>query len=517
MIDLRNLRAVVATTALFAMGACSDLEVTNPNEPERDRALASGADVESLISSQFRSYWNLSQGDGDEIGSAASALDGMVGAIVSSSANDGTQYAHDLPARPLPNVKGDRWSTGFREPWLIQNRALAAIRSGLQAIAELSLEIGEPERLDAFAKLMQGLFHGQIALLYDRGFIIDEDVADVGALSLVPYDQVMTAARGYLAEARTIAGANSFSIPQGWLGPASYTSDDLVEIAHSYEARFMAQIARTPAERAAVNWAEVITHVNSGVTEDFGVELDGPGGIWGSDYKGQSGTGMSIGLEFLGPADQSGAFIAWENTPVLDRNAFDIDTDDRRITDGTPQGPGAYTVWRSFFSNQPERGTYYLSHYAGHWFFDLGDTGFGFAADISLQEQAFLVAEANIRLGNPAAALPMINDLRVSLGQLPPATVTGVSGARCVPRAIGPLTKASGLDEGACGDLLTTLIYEKRLTVFQLSVGSVFYDARGFGTLRTGRALHLPIPAEDLQILQIPNYSFGGGGEGSAS
>ena len=34
------------------------------------------------------------------------------------------------------------------------------------------------------------------------------------------------------------------------------------------------------------------------------------------------------------------------------------------------------------------------------------------------------------------------------------------------------------------------------------------------GTLRTGRALHFAIPAEDLQILQIPIYSFGGGGEG---
>ncbi|MCH7891578.1 MAG: hypothetical protein IH921_08755 [Gemmatimonadetes bacterium] len=79
MIDLRNSRslgAFVATTALFAMGACSELDVTNPNEPERDRALASGADVESLISGQFRSYWNLSQGSGDNDGSAAAALDG---------------------------------------------------------------------------------------------------------------------------------------------------------------------------------------------------------------------------------------------------------------------------------------------------------------------------------------------------------------------------------------------------------------------------------------------------------
>ncbi|NNF29433.1 MAG: hypothetical protein HKN73_19555 [Gemmatimonadetes bacterium] len=326
----------------------------------------------------------------------------------------------------------------------------------------------------------------------------------------------MMAARGYLAEARTIASANSFTTPVGWLGPATYTSDDLVRIAHSYEARFMAQVARDPAERAAVDWSEVMTHVDNGVTADFGVELDGPGGIWGSSYKGRSSLNFSVALSFLGPADQSGAYTVWESTAAADRTPFDIDTDDRRITDGTPQGPGLRSVWRSFFSNQPERGTYYLSNYSGQWFFDIGDTGFGFAPDISVQEMSFLTAEANIRLGNPDAALATINDERVSVGGLPAATVDGVSGARCVPRAVGPLQKASGLAEGDCGDLLTTLIYEKRMAVFQLTVGSVFYDARGFGTLRTGRAIHLPIPAEDLQLLGIPVYGFGGGGPGSA-
>jgi hypothetical protein len=517
MIDSRSLRAVAATTALLAMGACSDLAVTNLNEPERDRALASGADVESLISGQYRTYWNLAQGSGDYDGSAAAALDALAESIVSNSGNDGTQDAGNLPAAAIPNIVGYRWGRAFREPWLTQNRGLSAIRVGIRAIEELSLSISDGPRLDAFAKLMQGLFHGQIALLYDRGFIIDETVEDVGALELQPYGQVMAAARGYLAQARTIAQANSFSLPAGWLGPAGYSSADLVEIAHSYEARFMAQVARDPAERAAVDWNGVISHVNSGVTADFGVQLDGPGGIWGSPYKARSGVGMSIGLSFLGPADQSGAYIAWENTNAADRAPFDIDTDDRRITDGTPHGPGVLTVWRNFFSNQPERGTYYLSNYGGHWYFDIGETGFGFAPEISVQEMDFLVAEANIRLGDPAAALPTINASRMSLGQLPAATVDGVSGARCVPRAIGPLGKASGQAVGACGDLLTTLLYEKRLAVFQLTAGSVFYDSRGFGALRTGRAIHFAIPGEDLQLLDIPIYSFGGGGPGSAS
>jgi hypothetical protein len=402
----------------------------------------------------------------------------------------------------------------------VQNRGLAAIREGLQAATSLNLQFEEPERLQAFAKFMQGLFHGQIALLYDRGFVIDETVEDVGALPLVSYDQVMAAARGFLAQARTTASQNSFTIPAGWLGPASYSSADLVRLTHSYEARFMAQVARDPTERAAVNWSEVITHVDNGVTQDFGADLDGPGGIWGSPHKGRSGQGNSVGLSFLGPADQSGEYIAWENTPFGDRQAFDIDTDDRRINDGTLNGPGALVEWRSFFNNQPERGTYFLSNYSPLWYRDIDETGFGFAPEISVVEMEFLKAEANIRLGSPDLALPIINEQRTTLGQLPAATVDGVVGqTRCVPRSIGPLAKAnSSASIGDCGDLMTTLIYEKRMAAYLLTVGSIFYDARGFGVLRTGRAIHLPIPAEDLQLMPDEDiYSFGGGGPGSAS
>lgn len=518
MMERRSVRAmVVGATMLLAVAACTELEVTNPNEPERDRALSNAGDVESLISGQFRTYWDLAQGSGDGDGSPAAAMDALAESESSNSANDGTQDQGDLPPIAIPNEVGYRWGTWMRNPWLLQNRGLAAIREGLQAIDQLGLEIQEGPRLQAFAKFMQGVFHGAIALQYDQGWIIDETVDDVAGLSLVPYGQVMNAAIGYLAEARAIAEANSFTLPDGWLGPGTYSSDELVRLTHSYQARFLAQVARDPAERAAVDWAQVLSHTENGIIEDFGIELDGPGGVWGSPYKGRSSQNSSVHLAFLGPADQSGAYTTWENTEFRDRTAFEIDTDDRRITDGTPQGPGTHAVWRSFFINQPERGTYYLSNYSLQWYFEIGDTDFGFAPEMTVSEMNFLAAEAHIRMGNPAAALPLINDTRVSEGQLPAATVDGVSGARCVPRAVGPLQKASALAEGECGDLMTTLIYEKRMSVFQLTAGSIYYDARGFGVLRAGKALHVPIPMEDLQLLGIPAYSFGGGGPGSAS
>lgn len=500
---------------LFPLGACLDLSVTNPNEPERERALSQAADVAALIRSQFHTYWDVVQGGIGDEGSPGAALDGAAEVEASNSANDGTWDMGMIPPTPIVNEVGYRWGSWSRTPWLTMNRGLSALRSALQAIEERNLtdDLVEPARVQAFARFMQGLFHGYIALMYDRGFILDETVDPV-TTELQPYDVVMQAARGYLAEARSIAEANDFTLPDGWLGPSSYTSEDLVRLTHSYEARFMTAVARSPEERAAVAWEEVLSHVAQGVVEDFGVNLDGPGGVWSSPYKSRSGRGTSIYLTLLGPADQSGAYIAWENTPGPDREPFLIDTDDRRITDGTPTDAGKYVEHRNFFNNQRARGTWFLSNYSPMWFRNISDTDFGFAPEITVEEMEFLTAEAHIRLNNPDAALPLINDRRVEEGELTGATLAGVSGDRCVPRAVGPLTKASGLSEGACGDLMTTLIYEKRLELFELTAGLSFFDARGWGILRTGRPIHIPIPMEDLQVLGISHYTFGGGEEG---
>ncbi len=106
--------------------------------------------------------------------------------------------------------------------------------------------------------------------------------------------------------------------------------------------------------------------------------------------------------------------------------------------------------------------------------------------------------------------MPLINRTRVARGGLPPATVDGVIGqADCVPKKI--------LDpSGACADLMNTLMYEKRVETYALGAGVAFWDARGWGLLPTGTVLHLPIPARELETLQLPLYTFGGGGEGSA-
>jgi hypothetical protein len=72
------------------------------------------------------------------------------------------------------------------------------------------------------------------------------------------------------------------------------------------------------------------------------------------------------------------------------------------------------------------------------------------------------------------------------------------------------------LPNGTCGDLLETLKREKRRELFMTAFGGWYFDSRGWGDLPAGTFLHYPVPAAELEVRQLPLYTFGGGGPGSA-
>ena len=508
--------ALIASIA--ATTACADLNIANPNEPDRTRALTSGVDIESLISSTFRTWWGLQQGSQALTTPAAETnLANALSAASEETADSGLGGPGEVADEPRIAAINDsnyRWGGYLTSSWNLLSRALSATRDGLLSVkggVQIGTNGADNARLQAFAKLMQGLAMGHMAMIYDQGFILDESTADPTTVKLVPYAEVMAQARKYLEQAQDLGGKSTFTIPAGWMGTASYTNQDLVRIAHSYEARFLAGVARTPAERAAVDWNAVLLHAQAGVTRDFGVTQDGPGGKWSSPMK--NSTEQRMKLPYLGPADQSGGWQKWETLPPQDRQPFLIDTDDRRVTGGPGASTGGTTdgtlikYWPTQTAS-PARGLYYFSNYSSKHYLATAGTNLGFVPDLTVQELQFLIAEAYIRTGKPDLALPIINNTRVGQGKLPPATVNGVAGqARCVPKTV----------KGACGDLLQTLAWEKQLADALLSQGSIYYDKRGFGTLRVGTWLQLPVPAKDLLALHQPVYTFGGvGGPSSA-
>lgn len=494
--------------------ACGDLEVVNLNDPDRERAITTPADVESLVSGSFASWWGGGHYNGFGLVSSK-----MADISTSSWGNFAWREMSSEPRVAYNNAPSASYAYANRDPWRYNYRALSGVRDGIIAITEGGVDLGtggeDNHRALTFAAFVQGLSLGHLALTFDQAFIIDEttDLNDPANLpQLEPYDAVMAAALAKLDLAIQMAGSGSFEIPSEWVGLGGIVSNTrLAQLAHAYKARFMASVGRTPAERQAANWAAILQEANQGHTTDFYTQHDDVNFAWDRSkvHGGHLEGWTRVDLELIGRADADDDWVNWVATDAPERQPFTIDTDDRRITNGSPTGNGTLIRYRSSIPFPAARGSYHFSNYANDYHRQkvpltnyVGENG-----EFPVAELDYLKAEAMIRTNNAAGALGFINPRRAAAG-LPAATVDGVSGARCVPRKRGT---------GACGSLEDVLHYEKHIEVWHFGYATNFFDARGWGELSPGTALQMPVPGSELDLLLMDIYTFGGaGGESSA-
>jgi hypothetical protein len=520
-------KGLVLTALGMAVSGCQELTVPNLNNPERDRALAQPADVEALIAGTWRNAWNRWQGSVDPSMEFSAIADEMT----TTAANWGSWTLSSEPRIMYDNNPTYAYVNLAETPYYNIYDGIANIHDGIEAIKKKGIVIDTAGGKDltpralAFAKFTEGLLRGYLALMYDKAFLVTEDTHIESADSLkklepVSYKIMMDSAVASFKEAIAIVNANpTINVRKEWLYTASATGVNATEfkkLINSYMARYMALNARTPAERAAVDWDAVIAAVDAGITADYS-PIGGPN-VLQSNYKYYTqltvcGTCIIYHADnkLVGPADTSGNYQTWLNTPLEQRTRFDIATPDRRITGpGGPTTDGLYFRYRATNQFRADRGLYHQSNYQ---FYRFKGTYGGKANDvlpaIYKAEMDLLKAEGLYRKGDPAslaAAVTLINKTRVANGQLPAVTVAGVPDAPgCVPKK----------DDGTCGSLWDALVYEKRI---ETAGGDqiAFYDARGFGKLLPGTFLHLPIPGRELAVYKMPMYSFGGGGDGSA-
>jgi hypothetical protein len=527
----------ILTCGLLAvlMAGCVDADVANPNDPDRERTYPTPSDVESLIAGSFRTWWNSDQ----QWYSAGMQLSAMADELTSGWSYV-TAFSQE-PRQAIPNDPSHGLAYVVEEPWYTSYAAITATRDGLILIAgpdddlftdddmEIGLQGEDTPRAIAFARFVMGLAHGTLGMLYDKAFVVDEttDLAAAGFADVKPYDEVVDAAVGYLQQASDIASEHTFVLPPAWVGTAVVDNERLVRLAHAYTARFLAYAARDPGERAAVDWNAVLSHAEQGITEDFYVVADDED--WWSDFKywGALPSFARTDLRTLGPAgstaESNQRWRDWETAPSSQVAPFAIDTDDARLPAYPPEevdywecvgvtertaSCGLYFEYRGRWSGRELPGRYHDSGYADYRNHDYLTSRIGPMVHVNLAEMDLLEAEALIRLGRDAEALPLINGTREGNGGLPPVTASGAPelDGRCTPRTL----------DGECGDLFEALKHEKRMEVYLTGMGVAYYDDRGWGDLLTGTAIHFPIPAQELMVLQQEIYTFGGGGPGSA-
>jgi len=536
-----------------ATAGCNDqLVVENLNSPDRDRALARPGDVENLVAGQFRVLHNAWWTTG--------GLQPMVAVMglesYSSNANFGMGTRSGIPRALIDNGRGGVMGQGYSTWSILQQvaraEALALSRINQPGFTFFPTSEAQRQRARAFAYFVKGIAQGYTAMLFDSGPVVrpDDDLALPNAL--VGYDSLMLNALADLDTAIFIAslpasavpGPSGFPIPATWLptpnAATGVTTALLIQLARSYKARFRANVARTPAERAAVNWALVIADANAGVTADFQITMSNVTGGWFYSPSQQS-TYQSWHQEWagmLGMADTSGNYDAWLNTPQASKAPFLVLTNDLRFPSGntralqnassgcttgatcTPVGTGtpvrnANQFFRNRLAGQDVQvdGLY-------HSFYDFDrNQGYynsnnnGALPFLRLVELTMLAAEGYIRTNNFPSALGLINTSRAARG-LPalPGTMTTVAdlipGPSCVPRVpVGPRSTTTGTPTATdCGNIMEAMKWEKRMETQWTFLGSWYLDGRGWGDLPYGTPVQFPVPYTELDARGLPIY-----------
>ena len=566
---IRHLIRCAAVLAVVGLGACSEKQLTvqNGNQGDTKRVLGTPQDAENLLGTYYKRWSSGVYGSTTDMEGMANIMSLM---NFSSLANNCQNSHYPFVNATNFNSPGNTCSGEQFRLYSFQSEVARVASDLLSRMADSGLTIGNtnPEtdarnfRAKSFAEFLRGISLGYIALMHDSAGIIspkmgtgDECNADpftnVCRGKLKAYKEVMDSALAAMQRSIEYAtktgttGSDGFPLPSGWIpSSTSYTADEFVKLVRSYRARLRANVARTPAERAAVDWDAVIADTKAGITADNLITTSttlGPGNSWRQQYESYS-TWHQMPAFIIGMADTSGSYAAWIAQPLGDRGSgktpFFMITPDLRFPQGGTRAAqqadfaisscaGASQTCKRYFVNRATGGDNFdgpgwgWSNYDFVRFHSWQTKGDGSARNgntifMTKTEMDMLQAEGLYRQGKFAEAAALVNITRKK-NNLPEITAFDATspvpgGARgCVPK----MPQGSTV---TCGNLWEALKYEKRIETAYTHYAPWYLDERGWGDLPEGTPLYWAVPFQELQArgTAIANLYGTGPGTGNA-
>ena len=482
-----KIKTALFVCILFSINSCtSDIDkVENNNDPNAAQVLAKGEDLVSVISGGFVTWWQA--GNRDTYPALAVAGD----IATCSWGNYGMRTLSNEPRNSIPNTNS--WSSGsvLSQPWggyysaaSSASDVIKAINNGVKYYVD---GVDETNSIKASAYFLRGISLGYLGLLFDKAVIIDENTDPLAVAVTSNYNEVITAALADLNKSIQLSSANTFTLPTNLINGYTLDNDNLLQLANSYSARFIVQGARTQAETNAVDWNKVKTFAENGIQENFGPIGDN-GTSWWSNMVVLSNSPNGF-QESGGRLDMRIVKLMDPTQPTFYPTTVDIanpqiTTLDKRITTDFN-----FESIVEFFAS---RGKYHFSHYISTRY--ITDPGFSDGSDdkrlitFAKADNDMLLAEANARLNNLSEAITIINNgTRTTRGDLAAIQTSA--------------TQATVLD---------AIFYERYVELFNTAIGGGFFDRRRTNQLQKGTFRHFPIPANILNVLGLPLYTFGG-------
>jgi hypothetical protein len=525
-------RALSGLLVVVAFTACSDtLNVQNLNNPDRLRVLGRPTDVEALISGSFATIFNGTFGTDGVAPSART----MSWENASNLANWGLGPRSSIPRPFLDNTRGNPYQGENSYDFSALSKAERSSADGINRFTLGGVTLGDAKqnaRAKAFGWFCLGLAEGYLALTFDSSTVVDP-YADLALIpDLTDYNTVNVAALAaldsamhYDTVATTATGSNGFPLPSTWINGYGPTQAQFTQLVRTFKAYFRANVARTPADRAAVNWTAVRDDAAAGITADIQVTTGTGWTVTGNQwylYQQWGQLNQMIG----GMADSTGAYDAWLASP--NKVQFLIRTLDKRFPSGdtravqianspaVPAGtsPSGKPYFRNRSTADPDAApwsSYYDWYRMLAWY---QASSVGPFPWFTKAQNDLLQAEARIRLSDIAGAAPLIDNTRFAnglpklAGVVTTATQAVPGGAGCVPHIPQPPTYLTT----ACGNIMEAMKWEYRLETMYVSYISQYYSGRGWGDLPNGTPFQWPVPYGEMDTRRHPFYNMGGVG-----
>ena len=476
---------ILAMVSIMSITSCMKMDIDNLNNPDTSVVLGDPDAVKALTGGLFKTwfganhdpYWALDQ----RTETPGHVLWYMSDNGTTSWANFG---AFDLAVEPREAYTNTPTYSRRMLTEAYYKNVVSVATSCVDVISVIDngMEIGkngeDTDMVIAMSNFVLGISNGYLGLMFDKAYPI-RSVKDYENNETSTYQEMVNIGISQLEETIAICENpnTSFTLPETWIPGSKYTNVELGELAHSFIARLMVYAPRNKSQDNSTDWSQVLFHAEKGIQMDLAPMGDGVWGSWRSYYITQTvqdGWGK-IDMRLVNMMDPSMP----STYPDGDVSLGVATSADARLLTDFQYDPK---------NDKPERGYYRWSNYRYKRFDDF-ITGGSLGKPIiefRTAENELFIAEAKLRTGNIQGAADDINaGTRTTRGNLPAVTANEQ-------------------------DVKDAIWYERNIELVLVGVGVNFFDMRRNDLLQKGNLLHFPLPAQQLQLLGLPYYTFGG-------
>lgn len=476
----RNIFLLIGLFIVFAFSACEDLEVENTNRPTFVET-NDPSQVNGIVGGLFNSLQYASHTFDEPLLAWYNAAD-------AGSCSWGNFGMRDISSEPrvaynntpaYPNrVPVENYYIRLYSYLSQANDALLAISNDVDTVVE------EPERAKAVAYYTQAYCLGHVGMFFDKGFVVTENTDLSVDVPMVTYDVIIDSALRIVDKAIAICESSEFEIPTDWLPTnETYTEVEMGALANTLAARLLTYRSRNATQNAANDWDRIAAYAAKGIEIDYAPIMNDNNWYdyyrWYAIRAGWGRVDMRV-INMMDPA-MDPWFPPSGDIADLPNNGLATSNDDRLLSDFE------YMDKQDFLE---ERGIYHYTTYRYKRYDNYRDTRIGALPCILVWENDMILAEALVRKSSPdlAGAAAILND---------PA---------------GPRKDRGGLADVPVDQtaILAAIYYEKTIECMLTTEVTEFYDMRRRDMLQEGTPLHLPIPAQQLQVMGLDFYTFGG-------